>query len=643
MPVFTLPEAGALSVRAKALVFQDPESIALLHRIEQVARSHATVLITGETGTGKEIVARRVHALSPRAGKPFVAVNCGALSDALVESELFGHERGAFTGADVARPGWFETSNGGTLFLDEIGDLSLSAQVKLLRVLQEGEVVRLGSRRHVPVDVRLIAATNVELEAAVAAGRFRQDLYYRLNVATLALRPLRERPADVVPLAEHFLAQYAERLEVGRVRLAPDAIDGLLGHAWPGNIRELENVIHRALLVCRDQRVTRADLGLRDGRASRLPAPEARAENETALLDRALLELFEHNLPDLYQRIEERIMANAYRYSERNQLQTARLLSMSRNVVRTRLIQFGLIPGTLRTPLPPAPLAADRAAPGAAPPQGRRVPGVAPRRLRVAYQPWGRLPLLAASGALERATGLDVEWIEYVSGTQLVTAFEGDRLDIGMVGDGPSVLAQAARLPIVYLAAETLSPEREAIVVPAESPIQSVSDLRGRSVVVSRGSNANYLLLRALEEAQIDYDAVSIAYEPPDRAQAAFEGAHVDAWAIWDPYLDAAKRDHGARVVRDRRGLSDHTAYYIGSRALTERHPQWVRAFLHELDAVQIAPANESNLAIGRLTFPLGAHHMAALQAVADTFLRFELIDSPVAVSRARWSAAAQL
>ena len=196
MPLLTLPhpDARALTVRAKALVFEDPRSRELLRRIEQIAPSAATVLIMGETGTGKEIVARHIHDLSARAGQAFVAVNCGAFSETLVESELFGHERGAFTGAVAPKPGWFEAAHGGTLFLDEIGDLPAAVQVKLLRVLQEREVVRLGSRQPIAIDVRLVAATNVALEQAVAAGRFREDLYYRLRVAVVPIPPLRERP-----------------------------------------------------------------------------------------------------------------------------------------------------------------------------------------------------------------------------------------------------------------------------------------------------------------------------------------------------------------------------------------------------------------------------------------------------------------
>src|SRR5512133_2620659 len=232
MSILTLPGGGGRSgAKAKALVFEDPASREVLRRVQQVAPSEATVLVIGETGTGKEIIARHVHALSRRAASPFVAVNCGALSDSLLDAELFGHDRGAFTGATSARGGWFEAAHGGTLFLDEIGELSLAAQVKLLRVLQEREVVRVGTRQAIPIDVRLLAATHVDLRAAVGAGRFREDLYYRLSVATIRVPSLRERQADIPHLVDHFLAEYRRRLGIAAAELAPDAIDALLSHA----------------------------------------------------------------------------------------------------------------------------------------------------------------------------------------------------------------------------------------------------------------------------------------------------------------------------------------------------------------------------------------------------------------------------
>jgi sigma-54-specific transcriptional regulator len=349
MALLTLPaDAKVLAHKAKAVVFEDPASLELLRRIEQLAPSDATVLVCGETGTGKELVARHLHDLSHRAGKPFVAVNCGAFTETLVDSELFGHDRGAFTGATAAKDGWFEAANGGTLFLDEVGDLPAAVQVKLLRVLQEREIVRLGSRQPIPIDVRLVAATNVNLREAVAAGRFREDLFYRLNVATLRLPPLRERTGDVLRLARHFLAQHRQRLGGPEVELTADAIEALLAHPWPGNVRELENVVHHAVLVCQHARIGERDLGLapfapRPGGGSLVPG-----RSELQALERVLVELFERNVPELHARVEEALVRSAYRYCHRNQLQTARLLGVSRNVVRARLIQYGALPGGRR-------------------------------------------------------------------------------------------------------------------------------------------------------------------------------------------------------------------------------------------------------------------------------------------------------
>jgi sigma-54-specific transcriptional regulator len=220
----------------------------LLDRIKLVAPSVANVLIIGETGTGKELIARHLHHLSERSSGPFVAVNCGAFAESLVESELFGHERGAFTGALGARAGWFEAAQGGSLFLDEIGELPLHLQVKLLRVLQEQQVVRIGSRQPIEIDVRIVASTNIDLEKAVAAGRFREDLYFRLNVATLRVAPLRERRGDLLPLAQFFLREYSQRLGTN-VGLSPEAEAHLLNrYTWPGNIRELETLLQPYLI-----------------------------------------------------------------------------------------------------------------------------------------------------------------------------------------------------------------------------------------------------------------------------------------------------------------------------------------------------------------------------------------------------------
>ncbi|WP_038162709.1 sigma-54 dependent transcriptional regulator [Verrucomicrobium sp. BvORR106] len=344
--VLTLPNVRAQAAvhRASLIVFEDPKSLALMQRIELIAPSDANALIVGETGTGKEIIARHLHDLSARSRGPFVAVNCGAFSETLVESELFGHERGAFTGATVAKPGWFETAHGGTLFLDEIGDLPLPLQVKLLRVLQERQVVRIGSRKPVEIDVRLVAATNVHLEEAVAAGRFREDLYYRLKVAAVDLPSLRERPGDILPLARHFLRIYGERLGVRNATLSPVAEQQLVtGHSWPGNIRELENVIHHALLVSKGRVIRPEDLNLaslRPRTVSPTNANHRELEAESRFRS-ALLALFEEGGEQLHLRVEDLVINTAYEYCHRNQLQTARLLGISRNIVRARLVQSG--------------------------------------------------------------------------------------------------------------------------------------------------------------------------------------------------------------------------------------------------------------------------------------------------------------
>ena len=345
-PILASPEPRKLttSIRASAQLFEDPRSVALLERIHRIAPSEANVLIVGETGTGKELIARHVHDLSARRNRPFVAVNCGAFSETLVESELFGHEKGAFTGAFTAKTGWFEAADGGTLFLDEIGDLPLSIQVKLLRVLQEREVVRLGSHRSVPIDVRVVAATNVRLQAAVAAGRFREDLFYRLHVAHLALPALRERPGDILPLARYFIREYHQRLGYGPVRLDVAAERKLQGYAWPGNIRELENVIHHGLLICRDAVLGADDLHLAAlhvdaGEAPAVPVPA----NPTRALESALRALFDASGDAIHEHIEASVMRTAFEHCHRNQVQAARLLGISRNVLRARLIKLGEI------------------------------------------------------------------------------------------------------------------------------------------------------------------------------------------------------------------------------------------------------------------------------------------------------------
>lgn len=231
------------------IIGQAPTLKEVLTRVEQVAPTASTVLLRGETGTGKELVARAIHLNSDRADKPFVAVNCAAISPELLESELFGHEKGAFTGAVGERKGRFELADGGTLFLDEAGDIPANVQVKLLRVLQEREFERVGGTRPISVDVRIISATNRDLEAMISDGKFRQDLYYRLNVFPIVLPPLRERGDDVLLLAEHFLEKFATRNRRGPRMIAADAQAALKSYPWPGNVRELQNIIERSSII----------------------------------------------------------------------------------------------------------------------------------------------------------------------------------------------------------------------------------------------------------------------------------------------------------------------------------------------------------------------------------------------------------
>lgn len=235
------------------LIGQNPHFISEISKIPLVARSDASVLISGETGTGKEMVARAIHYLSPRAGKPFVPVNCGAIPVELLENELFGHDRGAFTGAADARDGLIHEAEGGTLFLDEVNCMPLFAQVKLLRFLQSKEYRRLGSTKSLNGDVRIITASNADLEEELAAGTLRRDLYYRLNVVPIVLPPLRVRGNDIILLARHFLAQYTAKLNSPVVDFSPEAERKLLLYSWPGNVRELEHVIERVLILCTEK------------------------------------------------------------------------------------------------------------------------------------------------------------------------------------------------------------------------------------------------------------------------------------------------------------------------------------------------------------------------------------------------------
>ncbi len=293
--------------------------------VMRVAPTRATVLLAGESGIGKDLIARAIHQHSPRREKPFVKISCSSLPENLMESELFGYEKGAFTGATASRAGRFEQADGGTVFLDEIGDVPPPVQVKLLRVLQEREFERLGSNKTIRVDVRVIAATNQDLRAALEQGEFREDLYYRLNVVPVNIPPLRERKEDIPAIVEHFMAKYAGE-SGGRVRgVTPAAVTKLAGYHWPGNVRELENIVQRAIVMSSGPMIGEGDIEIE-------AAPAAAASGEAAFLPPGLT----------LEQYDQQLIRQALRRAGGNKSQAARLLGLTRNALRYRLGQMGM-------------------------------------------------------------------------------------------------------------------------------------------------------------------------------------------------------------------------------------------------------------------------------------------------------------
>jgi DNA-binding NtrC family response regulator len=309
--------------RIEGIIGESGSMLEVLSIVRRVAPSEATVLIRGESGTGKELIAKAIHFGSPRARGPLVKVNCAALPEALLESELFGHEKGAFTGALTSRQGRFELANGGTIFLDEIGDLPLHLQAKLLRVLQEREFEKVGSSRPVRVNVRIMAASHRPLEDLIQAGQLREDLYYRLNVVTIFIPPLRERRSDVALLLDHFLRYYAEKNGKTIRGLTPEGRDILLRYDYPGNVRELENIIERAVVLTRDDVIGSGDL------------PLTVQEPEVADGDR------ETNLTAAVEALERRMIRDALARSDGIQTRAAELLGMGERALRYKLTKYG--------------------------------------------------------------------------------------------------------------------------------------------------------------------------------------------------------------------------------------------------------------------------------------------------------------
>lgn len=310
-----------------SFISSSPKMQEVLSVAARAAESKATVLITGESGSGKEVLAKSIHYISSRKDKPFVAVNVPALPETLLESELFGHEKGAFTGADKARIGRFEMANKGTIFLDEIGDIPMNLQVKLLRVLQEHKIERLGSNESIDIDVRVIAATHQNLEQKIKDGTFREDLFYRLNVISIHIPPLRERKDDVMPLIEHFIKKYAEENGKPKIEISKEAVDYLMKYNYPGNVRELENIIERAVVLSRQNIITVNDL----------PSNVKGFKTETdPILDE------NKTLNEQVEALEKKLIYDALMRADGNQSLAGRMLGLTERNLRYKMQKYGI-------------------------------------------------------------------------------------------------------------------------------------------------------------------------------------------------------------------------------------------------------------------------------------------------------------
>ncbi len=318
-------ELGNRGVTTEQIIYKSPQMLELINMASRVAASRASVLIQGESGTGKELLARLIHQLSPRAHKPIIVVNCGALQENLLESELFGHEKGAYTGASSRRIGRFEEADGGTLFLDEIGELSPAIQVKLLRFLQEREISRLGSNVNISVDVRIISATNRDLDIQVKEGIFREDLFYRLKVVTMSLPPLRDRKDDLPALIDHFMDKFARENAKNIKGITAEARDLLLKYDYPGNVRELVNIMERAVVIARDEYITVNDIPFK---SDDLEDPSKKESSGS--------------LRESLEELEKRLITEAMNKTGDNQTRAAEMLGMSERMLRYNLKKYDL-------------------------------------------------------------------------------------------------------------------------------------------------------------------------------------------------------------------------------------------------------------------------------------------------------------
>lgn len=628
-------------LNASTPVLIDPASKAFQSLLDRFAPTDATVLIIGETGSGKEVVARYLHHHSPRSQAPFLAVNCGALTESLAEAELFGHEKGAFTGAMQAQPGWFEAAEGGTLLLDEIGELSLALQVKLLRVLQEREITRVGSRRPIKVNVRVIAATHVDLEQAIRERRFREDLFYRLNIAAVNLPALRQRRQDIPLLAEHFLQLYARRLGKPSRRLAPDTLAAMMDYSWPGNVRELENMLHTAVLLSQEEVITPAQL-----RFTSAPARIDEQEEDTlAAFMRQQLTL--HG-GQLYDRVMNAMIHTAMTQSDNNQSQAAALLGISRHSLRTQLAHLGVIKSRRK---------AESILLSASSPAARE------RELRIGYQRFGNLGVLKARQTLERefaGRGVNVLWSEFPAGPQMLQALSNNDIDFGTTGEAPPVFAQSRENALLYVAWEPPAPRSVAMVVPNDSDIQHIHQLRGKRIALNKGSNVHWLLVQILEEAGLRLEDVKVVYAPPKYPLTPSDYLAADAWMMWDPVLSDAEKSGQLRIVATGEGRVNNHQFYIARRQYAQHNDDIIAYVVDALgrtgkfidrqrhDAAQLL-SSELGLDITSLECALArrSHQtremdlkvIRAQQTIADRFYALGLLSKPVSVRDAIWNA----
>lgn len=634
-----------LPLRSSQPVLVDPASIAFKNVLDKLAPTEATVLIVGETGTGKEVVARYLHHHSLRNDQPFLAVNCGALSESLAEAELFGHEKGAFTGALNRHQGWFEAAEGGTLLLDEIGELSLSLQVKLLRVLQEREITRVGSRTPVTINVRVIAATHVDLVDAIKERRFREDLYYRLNVAAVTLPPLRQRPQDIPALAQHFLSLYANRLGRPHLTLADNTLEALADYHWPGNVRELENTLHNAVLLTQESQIPPHRLKLIASKSDIVTNDGAVDDDELALFIRSQLE---KETPKLFQKITDTLIQHAFSMNNNNQQQTAAMLGISRNTLRTHLANLGLIKSRKKERLMSRSHTASEGA-------------MTERELRIGYQKFGNLGMLKARQSLEERLvqqGVTVIWSEFPAGPQLLLALQNNEIDFGATGEVPPILAQAQNSSLIYVAYEPPSPHSVAMVVAQDSPIYHCSDLRGKRIAVNRGSNVHYLLLQMLDEHGLTLDDVRVNYTPLRYPLTPSDFHAVDAWMMWDPLLSDAQLSGDMRIIEDGHGKVLNQQFYLSRRDFAQRSADLLKIVLDELKQTGIFIANHPENAAQLLSQELGLpqaslalalsrrqHEPSAInrtvmrdqQTIADRFYALGLLPKAINIREAVW------